>query len=117
MGELRTLYNVRSSIEHLSGAFAALEGPDDYKHWRVDWHLIRAEAIARHILRTIFLEPALWHSFATEQTLEQFCYPSRRANRRTLLGKKVFLDHVTVTWDKRKPPEPLSEGAIPSLPI
>lgn len=70
MGELRILYNVRSSIEHLSGAFAALEGPGNYKHWRVDWHLIRAESIARHILRTIFLEPALWRHFATEQTLE-----------------------------------------------
>ena len=71
--DLKQLYAIRSGIEHLHGLESRL--PKVSKRRRFQLMLMRcaqAEALARHLLTTYLLNPALWRHFRDRSAIDAF---------------------------------------------
>jgi hypothetical protein len=70
---MRTLFNVRSAVEHLHGPYRVVNDAD---RGRADLRLaelsFKAEALARYCLRLLFTNYDLWPHFADDTALAEF---------------------------------------------
>ncbi len=64
--ELRELYTIRGTIEHLKGPFPTIRGSATQKHKTLLKRAIQAETLARYFLRYFLDSPDLRSSFSTE---------------------------------------------------
>jgi hypothetical protein len=72
-GLMKTLFDVRSAVEHLHGPYRIVHDPD---RRRADLRLaelsFKAEALARYCLCRLFTSPDLWPYFADDAALASF---------------------------------------------
>lgn len=91
MGEL---FAIRSAVEHLHGAFAAITGDTDRERaFHVLKRAAQAEALARHCITEFLDRPALWPHFADDDALSHF-WKLARAEQVALWGPPLLIDRV-----------------------
>lgn len=104
--ELRELYAIRSSIEHLHGPYDRMpKSPKGGRVIRLLQRCIQAEATARYFLLTYLLHPGLRATFANRAGAEQFWSMDTRRLRRawpTRLGFASILRGFSVEDARRE---------------
>ena len=96
MGEL---FDIRSSVEHLHGAFAAVVGDSDRdRALVVIQRALEAESVARYCIIRFLERSELWPHFANDDALDAF-WKMPAAERQKLWGSPFDVTRIALEFD------------------
>lgn len=72
LDNLRQLYTIRGTVEHLYGPTKAIRGTRRERHRLLMLRAIQAEALARYFIGSFLYTPDLWEHFATVAATKKF---------------------------------------------
>ncbi len=96
---LKELYRIRSGIEHLHGPYDRMaKRPAGGKLLRLVQRCIQAEAVARYMLHTYLLQPALWSTFRRRSSVDAFWQQPAKYLRKHWPSRIAF-DSILASFD------------------
>ena len=84
--DLRHIYTIRSTIEHLRGPTIGIEGTAKERHATLMLRAIQAETLARYFLGTFLDTTELWAHFADARATQAFWKRPRREKEKLWNG-------------------------------
>jgi hypothetical protein len=102
--ELRNLYEIRGSIEHLHGPFKAIRAAEEDRHQILLKRTIQAETLVRYCLRYFLDTPEIWTHFMTSRQT-QTLWNLSPTDFETIWTGKLALGAATRDFVRRLPDE------------
>jgi hypothetical protein len=109
------LYALRGKVEHLRSPRRELKGSEAERRWRLEWHAVRAETLARYVLWLTLGSEELTTILDGDETLEALWAPANRTRRAVIFTPRVALSRATTQWEQERPTEAhtLASGDYP----